>query len=196
MGTPLTLLRSPLASPAFLSGSRFWNKSKSQHVFERGGVSAESEGEGAEWGDMISEGWQETKRWSMDGDHWPWRGRAVSGCSSANVRWHCLPPRPEQPAAPCDPPQEWRGGSRRSQYWGHYWPERRWRSGRRRVGGQDGKGWEGIKDGERWTGWKWVMIDSMNHSDADQREPGECGARGAETDAEEVMMNALGDVWW
>lgn len=40
---------------------------------------------------------------------------------------------------------------------------------------------------------KWVMIHSMNLSAADQREPGECDAGGAEMDVEEVMMNDLGD---
>lgn len=40
---------------------------------------------------------------------------------------------------------------------------------------------------------KWVMIDNMNLSVADQHEPGECDACGAEMDVEEVMMNGLGD---
>lgn len=39
---------------------------------------------------------------------------------------------------------------------------------------------------------KWVMIDNMNLLVADQREQGECDARGAEMDVEEVM-NGLGD---
>lgn len=144
MGTPRTPLRSPFPSPAFLSVSRFWNKSNSsKHVYKEQTIWAERERQTWSWmGWNESERWQETKRCETPavGDNWPWRGRAVWGCSSLIVRWRCLPPLPVQPAVLCDWPQGWRGGSRRSHYLGHYWPERRSKRGRMRTAGSGGQG--------------------------------------------------------
>lgn len=112
------------------------------------------------------------------GNNWPWRGRAVWGCSSAGVSWHRLPPLPVRPADLCDRSQEWRGGSRRSQHSSHYWPERRsegggWRGQEVRMMGMEEMervrmGWR-MKN--RWNKFtkKWLMIDSMNFSAVDHR---------------------------
>ena len=152
-----------------------------------------------------SERRQEAKR--CETSDWPWRGRVVWGCSSANGSWRCQPPLPVRPVDLCEPPRGWRGGSRRSRYSGHYWPERRSEAGGgqrgQEVGRQGGREEMGMEMERVRMGWKmkhwwnrstksgwwstaWIFQSSIIVNAV------ECDTRGAEMDLEEVM-NSPGD---
>jgi len=123
------------------------------------------------------------------GHNWPWRWRAVWGCSSANASCRCLPPPRVQPADLCDQSQGWRGGSRRSHNSAHYRPDGWGEDSRVRRPG----GWGWRREGREWT-WheRWRTGDAGLHQGKWVKIGSSSWARESATDGAEMDVEGDG----